>query len=47
MIILELGVSQTTCLGWPQIAILPRPASQEAKITRHATLAENIFLEKK
>jgi hypothetical protein len=33
VVILEMGVSRTICLGWPQTMILPILASQVARIT--------------
>jgi hypothetical protein len=46
LVILEVCVLWTTCLGWPQTAILPISASQAAKITGVSQwyLAESFFL---
>jgi hypothetical protein len=33
VVILEMGISWTVCLGWPQTVILPISPSQVARIT--------------
>jgi hypothetical protein len=46
LVILEMGVSQTSCLDWPQTEILPISASQEARITgmSHQCLGQRLLV---
>jgi hypothetical protein len=42
---MEMGVSPTTCLGWPQTLVLLISVSQVARITRMSHQSLNQFLE--